>query len=206
MQVRQWSRKMKWGHTLGETPKAETPADETPKEETPADETPKEEMPKGETPGPILVAIDFSEDSEAAASWAVKQASALAAPLCFIHVVHEPVDQPGFYRENPNDIIRPMSEVAEEMLNKYVSSLIYNFPRVELLETAEIIVVRGLPPTRIVEAAEKLGASQIVMGCRGLTGMPRLMLGSQTERVVQLAHIPVTAVKAPDHNGDDEDA
>lgn len=158
------------------------------------------------TSGPILVAIDFSDDSEAAASWAIKQASALNAPLCFIHVVHEPVDQPGFYRENPNDIARPMSEVAEEMLDKYVSSLICNFPGIMQLKTAEVIVVRGLPPTRIVEAAEKLGASQIVMGCRGLTGLPRLMLGSQTQRVLQLSQIPVTAVKAPGNNGDNEDA
>ena len=174
--------------------------------DTPKEETPKEETPKEETPGPILVAIDFSEDSEVAASWAVKQASALAAPLCFIHVVHEPVDQPGFYRENPNNFARPMSEVAKEMLDKYVSSLIYNFPRIQQLKTADVIVVRGLPPTRIVEAAETLGASQIVMGCRGLTGMPRLMLGSQTERVLQLSHIPVTAVKAPVYNGDNKDA
>ncbi len=164
------------------------------------------DTPEEDRSGPILVAIDFSDDSEAAASWAVKQASALRAPLCFIHVVHEPVDQPGFYRENPSDITRPMSEVAAEMLNKYIASLAYNFPRIMALKAAEAIVVRGLPPTRIVEAAEKVGASQIVMGCRGLTGMPRLMVGSQTERVLQLSPIPVTAVKAPGKNGDNQDA
>lgn len=157
-------------------------------------------------PGPILVAIDFSEDSTAASSWAVNQASALRVPLCFIHVVHEPVDQPGFYRENPDDIARPMSEVAQEMLDKYLAALKANFPGRRSLKTADVILVRGLPPTRIVEAAVTVGASQIVMGCRGLSGMSRLMVGSQTERVLQLSPIPVTAVKARAKNGENEDA
>jgi nucleotide-binding universal stress UspA family protein len=43
--------------------------------------------------------------------------------------------------------------------------------------------------------AEKIGASSIVMGSRGQTGLKYLFLSSKAERVVQLAEIPVTIVK-----------
>jgi nucleotide-binding universal stress UspA family protein len=56
-------------------------------------------------------------------------------------------------------------------------------------------LVTGLPASRIIEVAEKIGASSIVMGSRGQTGLKYLFLGSKAERVVQLAEIPVTIVK-----------
>ena len=56
--------------------------------------------------------------------------------------------------------------------------------------------MRGIPGSRILEAAESADASLIVMGSRGRTGLPHLLLGSKAERVVQLSPIPVTIVKA----------
>ncbi|MCP4732613.1 MAG: universal stress protein, partial [Bosea sp.] len=41
----------------------------------------------------------------------------------------------------------------------------------------------------------KSGAKLIVMGSRGRSGLPRLLLGSHAQRVVQLAPVPVTIVK-----------
>jgi len=41
-----------------------------------------------------------------------------------------------------------------------------------------------------------LGAGTIVIGNRGLTGLPHMLLGSVAERVVELASIPVVVVKA----------
>ena len=154
------------------------------------------------TGGPILVAIDFSDDSDAAAAWAIRQADAHGLPLSIIHVVHDPVDHPGFYRSEADDINRPMGDVAKDMLDQYVERLKAEAPASSVLADAELILVRGLPPTRIVEAATTIGASQIVMGCRGLTGVPHLLLGSQAERVIHLSPIPVTVVKA---ESDDDD-
>ena len=49
---------------------------------------------------------------------------------------------------------------------------------------------------RILEAAEQVKASMIVMGSRGRTGLPHLLLGSKAERIAQMAPMPVTIVKA----------
>ena len=58
--------------------------------------------------------------------------------------------------------------------------------------------MRGLPPGRIVEVARELGADLVVVGSRGRTGLPHILLGSVAERVVQTAPVPVTVVKRRD--------
>jgi nucleotide-binding universal stress UspA family protein len=60
----------------------------------------------------------------------------------------------------------------------------------------ETMLVSGLPSGRITEVANEIGADLIVVGSRGRTGLPHVMLGSVAERVVQIARTPVTVVKA----------
>ena len=43
--------------------------------------------------------------------------------------------------------------------------------------------------------AKKVGASEIIMGTRGLSRVSRFLLGSVAMKVVQLASVPVTLVK-----------
>jgi len=54
-----------------------------------------------------------------------------------------------------------------------------------------------LPPGRILEASESTGASLLVIGSRGAEGLPQLLQGSVSERVVERARCPVVVVKAP---------
>jgi nucleotide-binding universal stress UspA family protein len=58
--------------------------------------------------------------------------------------------------------------------------------------------VTGLPSGRICEVADEIGAGLVVVGSRGRTGLPHVMLGSVAERVAQIASAPVTVVKAPE--------
>ena len=53
----------------------------------------------------------------------------------------------------------------------------------------------GIPVTRILETANKIGARMIVMGSQGRTGISHVLLGSKAEQVVHLAGIPVMIVK-----------
>jgi nucleotide-binding universal stress UspA family protein len=43
--------------------------------------------------------------------------------------------------------------------------------------------------------AEELGAGLIVMGCRGLGGVRRALMGSVSDSVVRHAHCPVLVVR-----------
>jgi nucleotide-binding universal stress UspA family protein len=160
------------------------------------DETSETRQDPAVEDGPILVAVDFAPDSEAALVWACAFAGCVDAGVAVLHVVHDPADAPGYYRKSGEDLLRPMEDVVVEMLDQFLEDLATKHPDLEVLKGAEKILVTGIPATRILEIARTKGARLIVMGSRGRTGLPHLLLGSKAERVVQMSPIPVTIVKA----------
>jgi len=146
--------------------------------------------------GTVLCAVDFSADSEAALLWACGQAARDGARLVVLNVVHDPASSPGFYRKPDGDWLRPLEDVAKEMFTDFIAEFKGKYPEAGSLERLETVQVSGLPPGRITEVANEIGADLIVIGSRGRTGLPHVMLGSVAERVVQMAGPPVTVVKA----------
>ena len=146
--------------------------------------------------GPILVAVDFTPDSEAALYWACEFAECVGAAVKVLHVVHDPEDAPGSYRLKGHDALRPLDDVAGEMMAEFLEKAKGGEPDLRAISVAEPVIVKGIPASRILEVAERERARMIVMGSRGRTGLPHLLLGSKAERVVQLSAIPVTIVKA----------
>ena len=146
--------------------------------------------------GPVMVAVDFAPDSEAALVWACGFADCVGAGLAVLHVVHDPGDAPGYYRQGKQDLLRPMEDVATEMLEEFLEDFANKHPDLGAVKKAERVLVKGIPATRILEMAKTKGARLIVMGSRGRTGLPHLLLGSKAQRVVQMSPIPVTIVKA----------
>ncbi len=146
--------------------------------------------------GPILVAVDFTADSREALIWACDYAAAVGADVTVLHVVHDPAEAPGSYRKRENDSLKPMEDVATQMMSDLIASIAKSRPDLAALKTAETRLVKGIPATRVLETAEQIDARMIVMGSRGRTGLPHLLLGSKAERVVQMSPIPVTIVKA----------
>lgn len=147
---------------------------------------------------PTVVAVDFSGDSRAALAWACAFSDCAGGDLVVLHVVHDPAGQPGYYRENRDKALQTQEQAAAVMLDDFLASVKRDYPELTRLETAEKILLSGLPPGRIVEASERLNAKLIVIGSRGMTGLPHLMQGSVSERVVVLAGRPVVVVKSAD--------
>lgn len=146
-------------------------------------------------PGLILVAVDFAEDSKEALAWASQEADRRGAQLLILHVIHDPATAPGSYRDEDADMLRPMADVAGEMMEAFMAEVRAANPASRALAGAETKLVAGLPSGRIVEVAEAFGAQLVVVGSRGLTGLPHILLGSVAERVAQLAPMPVVVVK-----------
>jgi len=145
---------------------------------------------------PILVAIDFSDDSRAALLWACEFADCVDARLILLHVVHDPASSPGFYRSQTLGEMQPMQDVAEAMMTDFLEDMRRKYPDLTALRSADTRLVSGLPPGRIVEAAGLLNAKIIVIGSRGMTGLDHMLLGSVAERVVEMAPGPVVVVKS----------
>lgn len=152
-----------------------------------------------EAGSPVLVAIDFSEDSKAALIWACHFAHCSGAPITVLHVVHDMASQPGFYHPKKTDRLEPMQDVAESMMVEFLEQLRAEHPELSKLETLDLQFVPGLPPSRIVEVAGLLKAQLIALGSRGITSLPHKLLGAVAERVAELSTIPVVVVKSETH-------
>jgi nucleotide-binding universal stress UspA family protein len=159
----------------------------------------RQRLPGGD--GPILVALDFTPDSEAALLWAGGHAAGLGARVVVLHVVHDPLDAPGYYRRDEGDPLRPMEDVAIQMMDQSLAKIARHHPDLSALQEAEKVLVEGVPESRILEIAEARGARMIVMGSRGRSKLPALLLGSRSEHVVRMSPIPVTIVKAGADDG-----
>jgi len=126
---------------------------------------------------PILVAVDFSDDSKAAVLWACEFAHCIGKRLLLLHVIHDPASSPGFYHSESLGQMQPMKDVAESMMNDFLAEMTTKYPYLEALKTADTRLLDGLPPGRIVEAAGLLKAKLIVIGSRGMTGLEHILLG-----------------------------
>jgi nucleotide-binding universal stress UspA family protein len=151
--------------------------------------------PKGKN-RPILVPIDFSSHAESAVVYAAEMAEMLGSKLIVLHVVHDPGDAPGYYSvKGRGKQLRRMEDVAAEMLEEFLHKTQKKFPELTALKHAETMLVVGLPVNRILESAEKIHASMIIMSSQGRTGLAHVLLGSKAEQVVRLAPLPVMIVK-----------
>jgi nucleotide-binding universal stress UspA family protein len=154
--------------------------------------TGKESVAMSIFPTRILLATDGSEQAELAVLRAVELADATDSEL---HVVHVGV-VPIFLQSYPGTLgyygklYEQIEEESKELLRK--QSL-----RVKAAggTVAGSHLRMGQVALEIVALAEELGADLIVMGCRGLGGVRRALMGSVSDSVVRHAHCPVLVVR-----------
>ena len=141
----------------------------------------------------ILTAIDFSESSDFAFEYALTLARQFQAELTVMHVINEPVDLRGFYVPHISfeQLEKEIEEGAEKMMEKFCRTKMGDFSR---YTTA---VVAGIPYEEVLRKAEETGASLIVLGTHGRTGIDHLIFGSTAERVVRSAACPVLTIRMP---------
>ena len=141
----------------------------------------------------ILTAIDFSESSDFAFEYALTLARQFQAELTVMHVINEPVDLRGFYVPHISfeQLEKEIEEGAEKMMEKFCQTKMGDFTR---YTTA---VVAGIPFEEILKKSEETGASLIVLGTHGRTGIDHLIFGSTAERVVRSAACPVLTIRMP---------
>lgn len=144
----------------------------------------------------ILVPVDFSDHSKAALIQACEFAQLMSTSLMVLHVVHDPGEMPGYYAKliKKKRSIR-MQDIAAEAFQEFIAASIESYPRCSLLQEAELLMVIGLPVTRILEVVNELQPAMVVMGSQGRTGLKHLVIGSKAAQIVQLCPVPVTIVK-----------
>ena len=154
-------------------------------------------MPQKSKTKPILVPVDFSSHSEAALLKACEFAECPKLPIVVLHVVHDPGDMPSYYSKitKKKQLVR-VEDVAAEIFSDFIKSVKKRNPDNKQLKKISTMLVRGIPVTRILQVADKINASMVVMGSLGRTGLEHALLGSKSEQVVRQCPIPVTIVKS----------
>jgi len=139
----------------------------------------------------ILVATDFSPDSERALETALELAKSSHAT---VHVVHGCL---AFMRM-PDDRNLPPEEWLETVRAEAQARLAAIEQRMSQLGVMSKMHFRQEDAvSSILAVAEAVSADLIVMGTRGLTGLKHVLLGSVAERTLRLAPCPVMTVKQP---------
>jgi len=141
----------------------------------------------------ILTAIDFSENSELAFDYAVTMATQFNSELTIMHVINEPIDLRGFYVPHISfeQLEREIEEGAAKMMETFCSTKLGSFTNYKS------VLVSGIPYEEITRKAEEIGASLIILGTHGRTGLDHILFGSTAERVVRSAACPVMTIRLP---------
>jgi nucleotide-binding universal stress UspA family protein len=150
----------------------------------------------------ILVPVDGSVTSKLGLAHAAGLAKPLGAAIRLINVVDElsvvPAVDAAALVELPT-LIAGLKEAGQKVLEesaRFAASQGVAQAQAVLLEShgAQVSHV-------IVEDAKKWGADLICIGTHGRRGLNRLLLGSDAERVLRAATVPVLLVRGRDDTG-----
>ena len=137
----------------------------------------------------IIVPIDFSEQSEYAMKVAVSLAKKHGSEILAIHMLELNqamiASSEGFHPEQTVFLLKLAEKRFKDFLDKpYVKGI-----------TITPIIKHYKVFSEINEVAEQHGAQLIVMGSHGSDGLKEIFVGSNAEKVVRNANIPVIVVK-----------
>jgi nucleotide-binding universal stress UspA family protein len=133
----------------------------------------------------ILLATDLSPNSKGAENRALELALAYHSKLSILSVMELPTCLYGEAGELGCSLPENRSKLLDDLQARAASWGI----------TPEIMVKQGESYKIIVNTAKAIGADVIVMGSHGRTGLTRLLMGSNTEKVIGHATCPVLVVK-----------
>lgn len=131
----------------------------------------------------IIVAIDGSEHSDRALNYARMLAECFGSVLRLVHAFPQTSDLLGY--DEYEKLVSRRELAGQAVLDEARQKLgpINLDVHDELLE--------GPPAEAILAVAETRQADLIVMGTRGLSTIPGLLLGSVSHKVIRHAHCPV---------------
>ena len=143
----------------------------------------------------IVIGVDGSEGAAAALDFAAGEAAFRGARLRIVAVWEVPVTiyAGGFAPPPPLDpaTLDAFRVCAEQVADEALAAVTKQHPSLE----GDALAVQGQPADVLLE--QSADAALIVVGRRGLGGFSSLLLGSDSQQVVQHATCPVVVVNHP---------
>jgi glycine betaine transporter len=157
----------------------------------------------------ILIAVDYSSDSQQALLWGMSLAEKYGSGLLFFHVIPKAIDEvfphgigvtspPAYYLQRMAPGNRPFAgqPIIIDLVDKALTEL-QDFAQKHLKAPMpqESRVGVGKPAEEILRVAREEAVDLIVMGTHGHTGLRHLLLGSVAEEVTRHAPCPVFTIR-----------
>jgi nucleotide-binding universal stress UspA family protein len=143
----------------------------------------------------LLVPTDGTERSQRAVAEAAHLATALGARITVLTVQQEPrMPVPGMGERLDGAALATLAQVARQEAERVVADALAVVAAAGV-EARQERVIGEHPDRAILAAADRLGCDLIVMASHGRRGIKGVVLGSQTQRVLVQATIPVLVVR-----------
>jgi nucleotide-binding universal stress UspA family protein len=126
----------------------------------------------------VLYCTDFSENSDAAVTWAISVAAEYSAELTLLHVIEEDSDSAKAEK---------LALGAKDRLQTLISDPPANI-------RIKIVVRSGKPYRQIIQHSAEAQIDLVAVGVRGRGAVDLAVFGSTTYRVIQLGCCPVLVV------------
>lgn len=135
----------------------------------------------------ILLPVDGSRLSDAAADMAMDMAASFGASIVLLHV--RKAVPTGLGQPNADELLQHLTKKAEAVMAHYRGRL--DNAKVDYLD----LIIGGEVAEVIANVAEVEKCELIVMGSKGKSDLEGLILGSVTHKVLNIASSPVLVVK-----------
>lgn len=135
----------------------------------------------------ILLPVDGSKHSDAAAEMAIDLAIDNNASVVLLHV-RKPVPT-GLGQPNADELLAYLTKGAEAVMDHYLAKL--EAAKVDFVD----LVIGGEVGEVVSNVADVEKCDLIVMGSKGKSDLEGLILGSSTHKVLHTTSMPVLVVK-----------
>lgn len=144
----------------------------------------------------ILVPTDFSECAQNATDIAIEIAKRYGATLHFYHFVSVPID--WIHLDIAQNVVYPDVSQEVKRVQQRLSEMVRYAEKKGLESTSYMDFDNSADA--VTKYAKANDISMIVMGSHGAKGIKEFFLGSNAQKVVRNAEIPVLIVKGPVEN------
>jgi nucleotide-binding universal stress UspA family protein len=141
----------------------------------------------------VLVATDLSESADEAIRQGHFFAEEAGGKLVVCHVVHELLRYSPLFPQRVQAETEALIAIERQAANAVEQRVVAVTGRAS--DSFEVNITTGAAEAEVLRVAEEVGATLIVTGSRGLTGITRLLLGNVAERIVRYAHCPVLVAR-----------
>ncbi len=168
-----------------------TAVSSSPSSSSPSSSSPSSSSPSAAAADVWLVAHDLTVLGDRAAREAARLAAPGRARVTLLHL-HDIPHRSAYERTGRETFA--VDEDIRRRLRALADTLIEGHPGLRV----DVEVLAGNPRERILQEADRLDATHIVVGTHDRKGLARLVLGSVAESVVHAARVPVLVVRGVD--------